>query len=388
MQNSQLVWKNQKQLRTGYTTGSCAAAAAKAAARMLLTGEEIRQVSLLTPKGVMLYLDIENIQFGKDSVSCAVQKDSGDDPDVTNGVYVFAEVKKIAGTEILLDGGEGVGRVTRKGLEQEIGAAAINKVPRQMIREAVEEQCRKYHYCGGMSVLISIPEGAALAGRTFNPRLGIEGGISVLGTTGIVEPMSEKALIDTIYIEMKMLRENGIRQCYIVPGNYGMDFLCKTLGFQEKLSVKCSNYIGETLDMAVRLDMEGLLLIGHIGKLIKLAGGVMNTHSRQADCRMEILTAHAACAGADAGICRNLMECITTTEALDILRTEGILESVMESVTDKITAYLRQRAGSSLRVEVVMFSLEDGILGMSEGAVKIQEEIAAQPTAGEPNSNI
>lgn len=370
--------KNQRELRTGYTTGSCAAAAAKAAAGMLLSGEEIRQVALMTPKQICLYLDVERITRGPDFVSCAVKKDSGDDPDVTNGVYVYAEVRKVEEPGISLDGGEGVGRVTKKGLEQKIGEAAINKVPRQMIREAVAQQKEVYRYDGGLSVVISIPEGKELAAKTFNPRLGIEGGISVLGTSGIVEPMSEKALTDTIYLEMKMLKENGTDWCYVVPGNYGNDFLCETLHFDGNLAVKCSNYIGEVIDDAVVLQMKGILLIGHIGKLVKVAAGVMNTHSRQADCRMEVLASHAAVAGADRETVRKIMTCITTTEALEILKAEHLLKPVMESVMERIGFHLKQRAGEALKIGTIVFSLEEGILGCSDEAEELMEEIQKQ----------
>lgn len=370
--------KDQKKLRTGYTTGSCAAAAAKAAAGMLLSGEEIRQVALVTPKQICLYLDVERIVRGPDFVSCAVKKDSGDDPDVTNGVYVYAEVRKMHEPGISLDGGEGIGRVTRRGLEQNIGEAAINKVPRQMIREAVARQKIKYGYEGGLSVLISIPEGKELAAKTFNPRLGIEGGLSVLGTSGIVEPMSEKALTDTIYLEMKMLKENGADWCYVVPGNYGSDFLSETLHFDGNLAVKCSNYIGEVIDDAVSLQMKGILFIGHIGKLVKVAAGVMNTHSRQADCRMEVLASHAAAAGADREIVKKILGCITTTEALEILKKESLLKPVMESVMERIRFHIKQRAGDTLKIGAVVFSLEEGILGCTDEAELLMREIQSQ----------
>ena len=255
------IGRTRSGLQMGYTTGSCAAAAAKAAAEMLLSGEEIRQVRLLTPKGIELYLELEEIMRKKSEVSCAVRKYSGDDPDVTNGILVYATVQKVEkkskinsensvdlSEKINLDGGIGIGRVTKPGLEQKIGQAAINKVPRRMICEAVEEVCRKYEYTGNLQVRLSVPEGAEVAKKTFNPRLGIEGGISILGTTGIVEPMSEKALTDTIYLEMKMLKENGTDWCYAVPGNYGMDFLRKKLHVDTALSVKCSNYVGETIE--------------------------------------------------------------------------------------------------------------------------------------------
>lgn len=377
MKNNSEVWVEQKKMRTGYTTGSCAAAAAKAAVCMLLSGEVIQQVRLMTPKGVELDLEVEQIQRRQHGVRCAVRKDSGDDPDVTNGIYVYAEVRKEPEPGIYLDGGEGIGRITKKGLEQPVGAAAINRVPRQMIREAVKEECVRARYDGGLSVMISIPEGRKIAERTFNPRLGIEGGISVLGTSGIVEPMSEKALTDTIFLELKMLKENGIDRCCVVPGNYGRDFLAEQLGVDTDQAVKCSNYIGETIDAAVNLEMRSLLLIGHIGKLIKVAVGVMNTHSRQADCRMEVLAAYAAAEGASAECVQAILSCITTTEALKLLKEKGILSGVMERVMERIEFHLCHRAGGSLQVEAIVFSTEDGILGKTKRAEALLKEIRA-----------
>ena len=377
MKNNSEVWVEQKKMRTGYTTGSCAAAAAKAAVCMLLSGEVIQQVRLMTPKGVELDLEVEQIQRRQHGVRCAVRKDSGDDPDVTNGIYVYAEVRKEPEPGIYLDGGEGIGRITKKGLEQPVGAAAINRVPRQMIREAVKEECVRARYDGGLSVMISIPEGRKIAERTFNPRLGIEGGISVLGTSGIVEPMSEKALTDTIFLELKMLKENGIDRCCVVPGNYGRDFLAEQLGVDTDQAVKCSNYIGETIDSAVNLEMRSLLLIGHIGKLIKVAAGVMNTHSRQADCRMEVLAAYAAAEGASAECVQAILSCITTTEALKLLKEKGILSGVMERVMERIEFHLCHRAGGSLQVEAIVFSTEDGILGKTKRAEALLKEIRA-----------
>lgn len=377
MKNNSEVWVEQKKMRTGYTTGSCAAAAAKAAVCMLLSGEVIQQVRLMTPKGVELGLEVEQIERRQHGVRCAVRKDSGDDPDVTNGIYVYAEVRKEPEPGIYLDGGEGIGRITKKGLEQPVGAAAINRVPRQMILEAVKEQSIRYGYQGGLSVIISAPEGKKLAAKTFNPRLGIENGISILGTSGIVEPMSEKALTDTIFLEMKMLKENGIDRCCVVPGNYGRDFLAEQLGVDTDQAVKCSNYIGETIDAAVNLEMRSLLLIGHIGKLIKVAAGVMNTHSRQADCRMEVLAAYAAAEGASAECVQAILSCITTTEALELLKEKGILSGVMERVMERIDFHLRHRAGGSLQVEAIVFSTEDGILGKTKRAEALLKKIRA-----------
>ena len=369
------IGRTRSGLRYGWTTGSCAAAAAKAAALMLFSGEEFRQVRLMTPKGIELYLDVEDVTRLPDRVECAVRKYSGDDPDVTDGLLIYAKVEKgdeeSSGLRVILDGGIGVGRVTKPGLEQQIGQAAINKVPRRMITEEVERICRACGYCGEMKVTISIPDGEETAKKTFNPRLGIVGGLSVLGTSGIVEPMSEKALTDTIYLEMKMLRESGYSCCYAVPGNYGMDFLTDQLGINPDLAVKCSNYVGDTIDDAKLLGMKGLLLIGHVGKFIKLAAGVMNTHSRTADCRKEVFASHAAMAGADAAVVKEIMACLNTTEAVKILKDRGLLQDIMKTVMERITFYLRQRAGGELETGAVVFSGEEGILGQTENAERL-----------------
>lgn len=388
------IGRDRSGLRLGYTTGSCAAAAAKAAAQMLLSGETVEHVRLMTPKGIELYLDVEQILRTEAYVECAVRKYSGDDPDVTDGLLVFARAEKadfaaqdkiedacfmgngiFTENGVFIEGGAGVGRVTKPGLEQKIGQAAINQIPRRMIGEAVNEIRRKYGCREPLRVTISIPEGAETAKKTFNPRLGIEGGLSILGTSGIVEPMSEKALTDTIYLEMKMLRDSGYRYCYVVPGNYGTDFLKETLQADPELAVKCSNYVGETIDDAKLLGMKGILLIGHVGKFIKLAAGVMNTHSRQADCRMEVFAAHAAMAGADQETVRRVMQCINTAKAAAILREQGLLGQVMKTVTERIEFYLRQRAGEELQIGMILFSLEEGILGKTEEADLLLEQI-------------
>ncbi|MGN1171449.1 MAG: cobalt-precorrin-5B (C(1))-methyltransferase CbiD, partial [Lachnospiraceae bacterium] len=190
MKMEQFVYKDKKKLRCGYTTGSCAAAAAKAAAIMLFIGEKIDSVDLLTPGGVSLRLNVEETERNSDSVSCAVRKDAGDDADITDGILIYATVQRQEKQGIEIDGGEGIGRVTRPGLEQSPGSAAINSVPRRMIRDALSEVCDTFGYEGGLKAVIWAPEGTELAKKTFNPNLGVEGGISILGTSGIVEPMS------------------------------------------------------------------------------------------------------------------------------------------------------------------------------------------------------
>ena len=361
----QYVYKNNKKMRMGYTTGSCAAAASKAAAWMLLHGQILPEVELMTPKGIGLHLEVLDPKLSEGEASCAIRKDAGDDPDVTDGLLIYATVRKAEKPGVTLDGGEGVGRVTRVGLEQAVGDAAINKVPRQMIREGVEEICRGAGYTGGLSVIISIPGGEELARKTFNPRLGIVGGISVLGTSGIVEPMSEEALIQTIRVDIKMQLSGGRSYLVLVPGNYGLDFLEDYEPEVLKRSVKYSNFLGEAIDAAVEFGAKGILLVGHIGKLVKLAAGIMNTHSRNADARMDILTAHAAVLGADQETAARLMDCITTDEALDILKEKGLLEPVMKRLMERMEFYVDHRSGKSLERGILTFSLEQGVLGES-----------------------
>lgn len=404
-QHTEEIGRTRSGLRMGYTTGSCAAAAAKAAAWMLLSGEEIRHVRLHTPKGIELYLEVEQILREKDKVSCAIRKDAGDDPDVTHGMEVYASVERRCAQEgskfgqaekegkerscffyeqevaLCLDGGEGVGRVTRPGLEQMPGQPAINRVPRKMIFEAVAEVCNAWKSTEPLKIVIAMPDGKRLAKQTFNPRLGIEGGLSVLGTSGIVEPMSEKALTDTIWLEMKMLHDQGHAFCYVVPGNYGADFLKDEWKVDGRLAVKCSNYVGEAIDDAGYLGMKGILLIGHIGKFIKLAAGVMNTHSRQADCRMEVLASHAAMAGAGKDVVREIMNSINTDTALLILRREGLLEAVMETVMERIDRVVSLRASGQTTVGVVLFSKEDGVLGVTRQAEELRKQLRKEELA-------
>ena len=360
------VIKNNKKLALGYTTGSCAAAAAKAAAMMLFSKQTGEYVKLPTPKGILLHLEILDSEVCETYASCAVKKYSGDDPDVTNGTKVYAKVsfgEVLAERRVTIDGGIGVGRITKPGLEQKIGEAAINKIPRKMITESVLEIMEEYEFYGELLVEISIPEGVELARKTFNPRLGIEGGISVLGTSGIVEPMSEEALIASIRVEMQMHRKNGAEYLVISPGNYGTTYLASNFSVDLEKAVKCSNFLGGTIDMAVELEYKGILFVSHIGKFIKAAGGIMNTHSRCADSRMEILTANALRAGAPVEVLKEVLSAVTTDEGLNLLKQHGYLEKTMQYVMEKIEFYLNNRAYGNLELSCLVFSNEFGELG-------------------------
>lgn len=370
--------KNNRKMRFGYTTGSCAAGAAKAAVSMLLKGGTEKTVELMTPKGILLNLEILHIEKGIGQVSCAVKKFAGDDPDVTDGIEVFVKAEKTNFSGIRIEGGKGVGRVTKRGLEQPVGSPAINQVPRSMILREAEEICSETDYEGGLLLTVSIPQGEEIAGRTFNPRLGIEGGISVLGTSGIVEPMSEAALIKSIEVEMRQKVENGAAYLLVTPGNYGAAFLREHMDLPFEENMKCSNYVGETLDMAVDMGVKGILFISHIGKFVKVAAGIMNTHSRCADARAEVLAANALRAGISLEGAKEILDTITTDEALAVIRREGLLEPVMKEITDRVEYYLNHRAYDRLLLGAVLFSNEYGYLGETRHAGELAELLKEQ----------
>ncbi|MBQ6504066.1 MAG: cobalamin biosynthesis protein CbiD [Flexilinea sp.] len=362
------ITKDGKQLRLGYTTGSCAAAAAKAAAWMLLSGNLRESISLQTPKGIRLELPVLEIFRATDRVSCAIRKDSGDDPDITDGALIFASVSRHSEPGIIIDGEKGVGRVTKPGLDQPVGAAAINSVPRHMIRENLEEVCETFDYRDGLSVIISVPEGEKLAEKTFNPRLGIIGGISILGTSGIVEPMSDQALIDTIRLELKQRRINGADTILLTPGNYGMDFLTGELGIDPNLPVMTSNFIGDALDACKEFGFRNALLVGHIGKLVKIAGGMLNTHSRYGDCRMEILASYAGACGLHPSLIKEMLGCVTCDEALRILKSCNLDKAVLSLLSDRISFHLNHRTAGQPEVESIVFSKVHGLLCETQNA--------------------
>ncbi|RGX55967.1 cobalamin biosynthesis protein CbiD [Anaerotruncus sp. AF02-27] len=368
------VYCGAQRLRCGYTTGSCAAAAAKAAVRMLLTGCAPIESVIETPGGVRLALPVEAASFDGKTARCAVRKDAGDDADATDGLLIFACVTAEPDGKITIDGGNGVGRVTRPGLDQPPGAAAINRVPREMIARAAREALGDCGMETGLRVVIEVPQGEQIAARTFNPRLGIVGGISILGTTGIVEPMSETALVETIRTELGVRYAAGNGPVLLTPGNYGETFAQRALRLDLSRSVLCSNYIGEAIDHAVRLRFSGILLVGHIGKLVKLAGGIFETHSRVADARMEILTAYAARAGADRLLVKRLLDCATTDEALGLLEAGGVLNDTVRFILQRIEFHLERRAGG-IPVGAVLFSNPRGVLGQTTGAAALLEKL-------------
>ena len=369
------IRSGQRLLRCGYTTGTCAALAAQGAVRLLLFGRAPETVSLQTPSGLTVETEPVFCRMEDETTAvCAVKKDAGDDTDVTDGMEIVATVLRTDTPGVAIDGGSGVGRITKPGLDQPVGAAAINSTPRRMIEAQVLSVCAELNCSGGLKVVISVPGGEEAAKRTFNGKLGVEGGISILGTSGIVEPMSERALVSTIELELKQAAAQS-SHLILTPGNYGMDFL-RTRGWDVLGApiVKCSNYIGEALDAAAGLPFSRVLLVGHIGKLVKLAGGVMNTHSKYADCRTELFCAHAAVCGADRKLCRALMQCATADACIELLDRAHLRREVLDSLLEAIQTHLDRRVRGAYRTGAVLFSNRYGYLGRTGQTADIVKE--------------
>ena len=482
--------QKEKKLRYGFTTGSCATAAAKAAAYMLLSGNEKKEISIVTPKGIVFETELLDINRKEYEVSCAVKKDAGDDPDVTDGILIYARVYYCDGkepgcrngeikseddectdnttrqehdrcrdsgitsedgeftedivtqdeggygngeitseddecaggiigqaydrgrdgectdntiqqaksrcAEIVITGGEGIGRVTLPGLDQPVGEYAINHVPREMIAREVAEVSALFDCDRPLSVEIYAPEGVHLAEKTFNPRLGIVGGISILGTSGIVEPMSEKALVDTIKTELSVKKALGEKTAVVSPGNYGLDFIRANYDYDLDRAVKCSNFIGDTIRMSGEMGFDSIILVGHVGKLVKLAAGMLNTHSKYGDHRMEVIREEAEKAGFPEECCERISNCISTDAAIDVLdeyeksaltdnkdtaigqavsRGKSAGNTVMKSIMDRIMSTLEKVNDTDMRLYCIMFSNKAGLLASSAGAEEMMKNL-------------
>lgn len=364
----EIVVKNGKALRCGYTTGSCATAAAVAAAEFLLTKQPPAAVSVMMPDGEPVLFEIEQADLQGNKACCSVIKHAGDDPDVTDGAKISCTAV-MGGNGLTLLGGNGVGIVRAKGLQCGVGEAAINPTPRRMILEQVGRILEQYRTDEGMALTIEVENGEELAKKTFNARLGIEGGISILGTTGRVEPMSEKALVDTIKLLLDRRKLQNPKRVLLSPGNYGERY-CKELGLDLEQSVKISNYVGEALDYCRYLEFEQILLVGHLGKLVKLAGGIMNTHSGMADCRLELIALQAARCGADPDLIEQLLRAVTTDEAFDLLRHTPYLEGVKMRLLERIQFHLNYRLKDEISCDVILFSTDGTHLLQSAGAAE------------------
>ena len=368
------VWHNGKALRKGYTTGSCATAAAKVAALMVLRQHIIHQVSIVTPSGVTLRLNVESPHIEGQQGIAAIRKDGGDDVDATHGMLILARVTLNDGGEIELSGGEGVGTVTRKGIGLPVGSAAINRTPRQTIEAAVREVIGPSR---GADVEIFAPEGEERAQKTYNSRLGILGGISIIGTTGIVTPMSEESWKRSLSLELEIKREAGLERVVLVPGNHGERFVREQMGLSSDIVVTMSNFVGYMIEEAVRLGYRQIVLIGHPGKLVKIAAGIFHTHSHIADARMETLVAHLALLGAPHELLQKVSECDTTEAAMEHIDAAGfghLYDHLAQRICQRVMQNLRFTKNPP-QCDAIMFSFDNHILGTNRSFQDIVEDL-------------
>ncbi len=384
----EFVYVDGKKYRRGYTSGSCACGATKAALIMHLEKRNINEVRIGTPKGVDLDLKIDNISRGKDWVQCSVKKDGGDDIDATHGMDIFARLELIQADQVpdfrsdldsdylFITSGQGIGRVTKKGLDIRPGRPAINRVPLNMILKVVQEILDEagldiYDYLGGRKILVTIfaPQGQEIAKRTFNSNLGIEGGISIIGTTGIVDPMSDEGWKKALSAELAIKRAEGRETIILVPGNIGRDIMAKSYGADLDGIVKMSNFIGYMLMETKRLGFKRVIVGGHIGKLIKLSGGITNSHSRVADARREIMVANLALLGAPLELLKEVDACLSTDAMVDIIRKAGysqVFKVLADKAASKAKVYMRLGQEDHIDIEVYLFSMDGSLLAKSQ----------------------
>ena len=346
-------------LRRGYTTGTCAQAAAKAAAIMLTTGKIIKSVEVELPRGEKLYLPLIGQKIGENFAECGVIKDAGDDPDITDKAKVFCKVRITDRKEITIKGGQGVGVVTKPGLAIPVGESAINPVPRKMI---IKELTPYIPSGKGLEVVISVPGGEELAKKTWNPRLGIVGGISIIGTTGIVEPKSTSAYRASISLCLNVALASGYKVVFITPGYVGERVLKERLNVPEETIVKIGDYVGYTLKQCVTKKVKGVLLIGHIGKLAKVAAGLFNTHSKFGDARLETIAAYAGACGANSKVIKEILKLKLAEASIEILRKNNLMET-FQMLAKRVVERSREYTEGKLKIGCILLSLKGDILG-------------------------
>jgi len=360
-----------KRLRKGYTTGTCAAAASAAAAKMLFEGEEIRGIEVELPAGGRVMFETVDIEIGTDSAECCVIKDAGDDPDVTDGIKICARATR-ATAGVSVKGGEGIGVVTKPGLSVEVGEPAINPVPRRMITENVARQLPEG---AGVEVTVFAPEGVERAQKTFNKRLGIVGGISILGTTGIVRPMSLDSLKASLIPQVDIAMALGYTTIALVPGNMGARAAEGRLKFPADSIVQMSNFVGFMLDYCVEKGVKKVVLLGHIGKMVKVAAGYFDTHSGKTEDPVELMKKLIRNETKDIAPMMYMVKVNTAEDAAQGLSKMGysrLLDKIAETATVKALEYVdgKLEIGTSITI------LSGEIVGSDTAARVIVKESA------------
>lgn len=354
-----------KVLRSGITTGTCAAAATKAAV-LAWQGRTPAAVEVASPQGKVITVPIAACNVIPGGAIASVVKDAGDDPDITNGVTITVAVEVNASTEIVIKAGPGVGTVTKPGLAVPAGQPAVNPGPRKMIMQAIGDVLPEAH---GAVVTISIPDGERLASRTLNPVLGITGGLSIIGTTGIVEPMSEEAFKNSLTPQISVVKALGYDEIVFAPGKIGQDI---AIGYSlpADVIVQTSNFIGHMLENAVHQGIRRVLLFGHLGKIVKIAAGIFHTHNRVADARMETLAAYAASAGAPQQAVREILDCITTEAAMPVIERYALTD-IYTVLAERASIRATRYVFGDLMVGTAIVTLTGEILGLDDTARKI-----------------
>ncbi|HBG4645861.1 TPA: cobalt-precorrin-5B (C(1))-methyltransferase CbiD [Clostridioides difficile] len=401
------VYIDGKKYRRGYTTGSCATGASKAAVYMLITKNRINTINIDTPKGIPLLLKVDNINISDTFVECSIKKDGGDDIDATHTMDIYARAEIVAKNDknkgyltlkdidslstnseckselykfIRVYGGTGIGVVTKKGLSVDIGKPAINPTPLKMINHEIRKLIGdNFESILGndkvLKITIFAPQGETVAKKTFNPRLGIVGGISIIGTTGIVEPMSDDGWKKSLSIELQMKKEQGLDKIILVPGNHGEQFIREKLNLDIKYVVRVSNFIGYMIKEAQRIGYKKILMAGHIGKFIKVSAGIFNTHSKVADARSEILVANLALMGARYEFLNKINQCVTTEEAVELINNSEYREVyniLSNKCKERVKQYLNEDS-DDIDVEVIIFSMDKSLLGKSDNTDDLVE---------------
>lgn len=343
-------------LRGGYTTGACAAAGVKAALILLTTGEVVDEVEITALDGTPLKIPVARVEKISDGIRAEVIKFSGDDPDITNGASVFTTVRQIFGDEIIFRAGVGVGHVTKAGLQLPVGEPAINPKPRQLICNVAAE-----FNVGGLEVEISIPAGVELAKKTLNPILGVEGGLSIIGTTGVLRPMSEEAFKNSLVPQIDVAVAAGFDELIFVPGKIG-ETIAKKIGFPDGAIIQTSNFIGFMLEAAAQRNVAKIILCGHVGKLVKVAAGIFHTHNRVADGRLETLAAYSAAEGLPSTEVKKILDATTTEDAAQIISANH-LERVYEKIAARASLRAVRYVFGKLKVKTILVDFAGNILG-------------------------